>query len=97
MVDKNRIEVYHQVKMKLKSASADLPKGVDINKCIHTHEGNQSTDIMAVDFFSNRRFLNTTIWLVSPIKALLLLITMKKQIMGCLLMRIRIKNWLARN
>src|SRR6478609_1567291 len=45
----------------------DLPKGIDANKCEHTHEGNQSTDIIAVDYFSNGRFLNATIWLVSNI------------------------------
>lgn len=44
-----------------------LSKDVDNNKCVHAHEGNQSTDIIAVDFFSNGRFLNATIWLVSPI------------------------------
>jgi hypothetical protein len=43
-------------------------KVVATNKCVHTNERNQSTDIIAVDFFSNGRFLNATIWLVSPVK-----------------------------
>jgi len=45
-----------------------LPKTIDTNKCVHTYEVNQSTDIIAADFFSNGMFLNATIWLVSPIK-----------------------------
>jgi hypothetical protein len=43
-------------------------KGVDINSCEHTNQGNQSIDILAVDCFSGGRFLNATLWLVSPIK-----------------------------
>jgi len=48
--------------------SKAVPKDVDMIKCAHAHRGNQSTDILAVDFFSNGRFLNATIWLVSPIE-----------------------------
>jgi hypothetical protein len=43
-------------------------KAIDVNNCQHTNEGNQSTDIVATDYFSDGRLLNATLWLFSHIK-----------------------------
>lgn len=41
-----------------------------INSCDSIQEGNQSIDISAIDYFSDSKFLNVTLWLRSTIKNL---------------------------
>ena len=42
-------------------------KASGLNNCEITRKGNQSIDILSIDFSSDGRFLNASVWLISPI------------------------------